>query len=212
MRLGYMGVRRLSELVNDILIENFTLNSYSICESCIQRKMTKALFLGIGYRARDLLELIHNDVCGPLNRIVHGGSTYFVTFTNDKYKYIYIYIYLMKHKSEIFDKFKIFLNKVEKYISKFIKCLRSDRDGEYISEEFRSYLREIKMLSQYSPSRTPQHNEMSKRRNHTLLEMVRTMMSYTSLHYYLWGYALLTTAHILNTVPSKTVYTTLYQI
>ena len=68
--------------------------------------MTKVPFLGVGHRARDLLELIHSDVCGPLKHATHDVSTYFMTFTDDKSRYGYVY--LIKHKSEIFDKFKIF--------------------------------------------------------------------------------------------------------
>ena len=74
--------------------------------------MTKTTFQGVGHCAGDLLELIHNNVCGLLNHVTHDGSTYFMTFTDDKSRYEYIY--LMRHKSEIFDKFKIFRNEVEK--------------------------------------------------------------------------------------------------
>ena len=127
------------------MIEDITLDPYPICELCIQGKMTKASFLSVGHRAEDLLELIHSDVCGPLNHAAHDGSTYFMTFIDDKSRYGYVY--LMKHKSKIFDKFKIFRNEVEKQTSKFIKCLRSDRGGEYMSEEFRNYLRENGILA-----------------------------------------------------------------
>ena len=81
-----------------------------------------------------------------------------------------------------------------------------------MSDEFRNYLKEYGIFAQYSPPGTPQHNGVSERRNRTLLDMVRSMLSYTDLPYYLWGYALLTTAHILNRVPSKTVSMKLYQI
>ena len=53
---------------------------------------------------------------------------------------------------------------------------------------------------------------MSERRNQTLLDMVRSMLSFTDLPYYLWGYALLTAVHLLNRVPSKAVPTTPYQV
>ena len=53
--------------------------------------------------------------------------------------------------------------------------------------------------------RTPQQNGVTKRRNMTLLEMVRLMMSYSTLPISFWGYALNTTIHPLNLVPSNTV-------
>jgi hypothetical protein len=39
----------------------------------------------------------------------------------------------IKHKDEAFDKFKIFKALVENELDLKIKCLRSDRGGEYIS-------------------------------------------------------------------------------
>ena len=52
---------------------------------------------------------------------------------------------------------------------------------------------------------TPQQNGVAKRRNMTLLEMVWLMMSYSTLPISFWGYALNTTTHLLNLVPSNTV-------
>jgi hypothetical protein len=46
---------------------------------------------------------------------------------------------------------------------------------------------------------------VSKRRNITLLEMVRAMMSYDALPMSFWGYVLQTVAYLLNLVPSKSV-------
>ena len=53
--------------------------------------------------------------------------------------------------------------------------------------------------------RTLQQNGIAERRNRTFLEMVRSMMSYSTLPVSFWGYALKTAMHILNLVPSKSV-------
>ena len=52
---------------------------------------------------------------------------------------------------------------------------------------------------------TPQQNGVAERRNKTLLDMVRSMMSYSTLPISFWGYALNTTMYLLNLVPSKSV-------
>ena len=59
---------------------------------------------------------------------------------------------------------------------------------------------------------TPQQNGVAEKRNRTLLEMVRSMMAQVNLPILFWGDALLTTACILNCVPSKSVPTTLYEL
>ena len=79
-------------------------------------KMTKTPFTGHPERARELLEIIHTDVCGPMITPTCGGYLYFVIFTDDLSRYCYIY--LMKHKFETFEKFKEFQNKVENHRGK----------------------------------------------------------------------------------------------
>ena len=52
---------------------------------------------------------------------------------------------------------------------------------------------------------TPQQNGIVERRNRTLLEMVRSMMSYSTLPISSWGYALNTVMYLLNLVPLKSI-------
>ncbi|KAL0453952.1 UNVERIFIED_CONTAM: hypothetical protein Slati_1373300 [Sesamum latifolium] len=70
---------------------------------------------------------------------------------------------------------------VENQTSRKIKALRSDRGGEYLSGEFIDYLKENGILSQWTPPGTPQLNGVAERRNRTLLDMVRSMMSFMEL-------------------------------
>ncbi|KAM1427662.1 hypothetical protein ACFXTO_020187 [Malus domestica] len=116
------------------------------------------------------------------------------------------------YKSESFEKFKEFKNEVEKQTGKQIKTLRSDRGGEYLSNEFLDYLKECGIISQWTPPGTPQLNGVSERRNRTLMNMVRSMMSSADLPVTFWGYALYTAAYLLNRIPSKSVPQTPYEI
>nr|GEZ29169.1 retrotransposon protein, putative, Ty1-copia subclass [Tanacetum cinerariifolium] len=70
-----------------------------------------------------------------------------------------------------FETFKVFKNEVENQLEKTIKALRSDRGGKYISQEFKDYLKAYEIIQQLTPPYTPQYNEVSKRRNRTLLDM-----------------------------------------
>ena len=78
--------------------------------------------------------------------------------------------------------------------------------------EFVSFLKEHEILSQFSVPRTPQQNGVAKKRNRTLLNIVRSMMSLSTLPLSFWGYALETTAYILNMVSSKSVPKTLVEM
>ena len=172
--------------------------------------MTKAPFAEHNERASDLLGLIHTNVCGPISSIDRGGYQYFITFTDDFSRYGYIY--LMRHKSESFEKFKLFKNEVQNQLGKNIKTLRSDRGGEYLSQNFDDHLKDCGIVSQLTPPGTPQWNGVFERRNQTLLDMVRSMMSRTDLPISFWGYALETAAFLLNRIPSKAVKKTPYEL
>ena len=165
--------------------------------------MTKRPFIRKGIRATQPLELIHSDVCGPMSVRARGGYEYYVTFIDDYSRYAYVY--LMQRKSETFERFKEFRAEVENQLGKTIKSLRSDRGGEYLDQEFEDYMVEHGIVSQLTAPGTPQQNGVAERRNRTLMEMVRSMISFSSLPYSFWGYALQTATYILNVVPSKSV-------
>ena len=52
---------------------------------------------------------------------------------------------------------------------------------------------------------TPQKNGVAERRNRTLMDMVRSILSNSTLPLSLWMYALKTTVYLLNWVPSKAI-------
>ncbi|CAM8884493.1 unnamed protein product [Rhodiola kirilowii] len=172
--------------------------------------MTRSPFKGTNERAIELLGIIHTDVCGAMTTEARGGYRYFITFTDDMSRYGYIY--LMSHKSESFEKFKEFQNEVETQSGKKIKVVRSDRGGEYLSHEFEHHLKNCGIVHSCLPQGTPQLNGVSERRNRTLLDMVRSMMSFADLPVSFWGYALTTAVLTLNRTPSRTVDKTPYEI
>ena len=95
MRLGHINLNRINRLVKDRILENLVLEPMSVCESFIKGKMAKRLFPPKGNRSSELLELVHTDVCGPINIRAHGGYEYFITFIDDHSRYGYVY--LMRH-------------------------------------------------------------------------------------------------------------------
>ena len=92
---------------------------------------------------------------------------------------------------------KNFRVKWKNHRNKKIKFLRFDRGDEYLSYEFGLQLKQCGIVSQLTPPGTPQRYGVSGRRNRTLLDMVRSMMSLTDLPLLFWGYALETTAFTL---------------
>jgi hypothetical protein len=119
------------------------------------------------------------------------------------------------------DKFKIFKTEVENQHDTKIKVVRSDRGGEYydhytsydqVLRHFARFLQENDIVAQYSMSDDPQQNGVAKRRNHTLMDMVRSILSYSTLPISLLIKVLKTAIHILSQVLSKSVPQTPYKL
>nr|GEV46482.1 retrotransposon protein, putative, Ty1-copia subclass [Tanacetum cinerariifolium] len=183
-RLAHIDKKCITKLQKDGILKSANNEPYDKCESCISGKMKKKPFSHKIEKVNDVLGLIHTDVCGPLRHV----------------------------SKKVFETFKVFKNEVENKLEKTIKAVRSNRGGEYISQEFKDYLKACGIIQQLTPPYTPQHNGVSERRNPTLLNMVQSMMSLTTLPLSFWDYALETAARILNMVPTKKVDKTPYEL
>ncbi|RVW62328.1 Retrovirus-related Pol polyprotein from transposon TNT 1-94 [Vitis vinifera] len=170
-------------------------------------------------RCGSTLDLIHTDICGPLTPTALGGYKYFITFIDDFSRSGYVE--LIHEKSNSLNVFKAFKAKVELHLGKPIKVVKSDRGGEYYGRydetgrnpgPFAKFLLECGIEARYTMPGTPQQNGVAERRNCTLLDMVRCMLSNFSLPEFLWGEALRTATYILNQVPSKSVPKTPYEL
>ena len=102
--LGHMNLKRISSLVQNGPLGSMELEALPVCESSLEGKMTRRPFTAKGYRAKEQLELLHSDLCGPMTIQARGGFEYFITFIDDYSRYEYIY--LMRRKSEAFEKLK----------------------------------------------------------------------------------------------------------
>ena len=89
-RLGHINEKRIARLQKDGVLDSFDLESIENCESCLMGKMTKTRFSKKGERSKDVLALIHSDVCGPMSVEARNGYRYFVTFTDDYSRYEYL--------------------------------------------------------------------------------------------------------------------------
>ena len=82
--------------------------SKHVCEGCVLRKMQRSSFPKDGLvRANTKLQLIHSDVCDPMQTPSFVNYLYFVTFIDDYSRHAWVYP--LKEKSEVFLCFKQFL-------------------------------------------------------------------------------------------------------
>ena len=215
-RLGHISIDRIKRLVNDGILSTLDFADFNTCVDCIKGKQTNKSKKGAN-RSSTILEIIHSDICCP-DMDAHGQK-YFITFIDDYSRFMYLY--MLHNKNEALDAFKIFKAEVEKQCGKPIKIVRTDRGGEYYGRytedgqapgPFAKFLQENGIVAQYTMPGSPDQNGVAERRNRTLMEMVRSMLSSSKLPKSLWIEALKTTTYILNQVPTKAIPKTPFEL
>ena len=86
------------------------------------------------------MQLVHSDVCGPMQTPSFGHYLYFVTFIDDYSRHAWVYP--LKSKSEVFLCFKQFVCMVENLLRCKVGTLHFDRGGKYMSKQFDAFLAE----------------------------------------------------------------------
>ena len=125
------------------MIKGFSYNGTNInmsnCESCAMAKSNMTTYPKFSNNISNYVgQLIYSDVCGPINPTTKGGKRYFVIFLDDYSRFIKMY--LLQNKNEVFQKFKIFKNFIEKHSGKDIKIFQSDNGTEYSNNEFKQLM------------------------------------------------------------------------
>jgi len=156
-RYGYLNLNDLKKLTTKSMVAglNLNLNVNDIkCEICLKCKTHQLPYKTSTTRASEVLELIHSDICGPIETESLGGGKYFVTFIDDFSRYTEVAI--LQNRSEVLQAFKDYKRRVEKETGHHIKKLRTDNAREYKSQEFTNLLREEGISRQLSVEYTPQ--------------------------------------------------------
>ena len=89
----------------------------------------------------------------------------------------FTWIFFLEHKDQTFSHFEIFRKRVEKEKGFSALRIRIDGGDEFINQSFITYCEENGIKHELSCPRTPQQNGVVERKNHTLQEMARTMIS-----------------------------------
>ena len=203
-RFGHLSFHTLKEMSSKKLIAGLPpINMPSkLCRSCIARKHHRTPFPKTSsFRAFEPLELIHADICGPISPPTLGGSRYFLLIIDDFSQLTWVAMLQCKFDAfEAFKRFKI-LAETEKGVK--IKTLRSDRGGEFTSDEFSKYSLELGIKRQLTAPYSPQQNGVVERKNRAVVSMVRAMLKAKDLPREFWGEAVSTVVYILNRSSTK---------
>jgi len=133
-------------LVTDLKVVDCGIRS--VCETCIKGKMTRQPFpKNSSSETEQPLDLIHTDVCGPMQTMTPGKKRYILTLIDDYSKYTVVY--LLEHKSEAIEKIQDYVRHMKTKFKKTPKIIRSDRGREYVNASLKNFLRKEGIAVQY---------------------------------------------------------------
>jgi hypothetical protein len=142
--------------------------SYNKCE--LSRKPFTLITTS---RATEPLQVMHSDICSPMETAI-GGGRYMLIFIDDSTRHTDKYI--LKYLSEALEKFKEWKAFREKESGKQVKLFRTDGGGEYTSKKFAEYLKSEGILKEMTTPYTPQSNGIVEQANHKIMARVRCML------------------------------------
>lgn len=202
-RYGHINFGSLREMKREHLVSGLEVEvpSDMKCAVCMTSKCVQRPFGNAEHRAKEIGEIIHTDLCGPMKMQSFGGARYLLTFIDDKSRYVFVYF--LKHKDDVFSKFQEFHPMFERQTGKRVKILRSDNGTEFVNKNFDSYLRKNGIIRQLTVPYTPQQNGVAERFNRTLIEMARCMLIGAKLDENMWAEAVYTAAYLRNRSPTK---------
>lgn len=205
LRYGHLHTQGLKLLQSKEMVLGLPkTGEIELCEGCIYGKQSRGSFpSGKAWRASECLELLHADLCGPMKTVSLGASKYFLLITDDFSRMSWVYF--LKAKSEAFESFKIFKAMVEKQSGLYVKALRTDRGGEFLSNEFITFCEEHGIRRELTAPYTPEQNGVAERKNRTVVEMARSMLKARGVPNRFWCEAVATAVYILNVSPTKAV-------
>ena len=166
----------------------------TVCNVCVQGKMTEGRSRKPRDRSAVPLGLVHTDLAGPIEPVSPEGFRYAIVFTDDYSGATFVYF--LKNKSDCLEATERFLADTAPIGE--VKCLRSDNGSEYTSRAYESLLRKHRIRHETSAPYSPHQNGTAERCWRTLFEMARCLLLQANLAKDFWPYAVMTAAYIRN--------------
>jgi hypothetical protein len=113
-----------------------------ICEACLAGKHRRTLFLHQAIRwATEPLELVHGDICWPINSTTPSGNLYFLLLVDDYNRYMWVVFLPTKDGAPA--AIKRVQAGAERKSGKKLRALRTNRGGEFTVNHFNDYFVEL---------------------------------------------------------------------
>ncbi|GJS11072.1 retrovirus-related pol polyprotein from transposon TNT 1-94 [Tanacetum coccineum] len=134
------------------------------------------------------LNLLHMDLCGSMRVASINGKKYILVIINDDFRYTWTLF--LRSNDETPEVLKDFLIMIQRSLQALVISIRTDKGTEFLNKTLNAFFKEEGIEHQTSTPRTPEQNGVVERRNRTLVEAARTMLSASKLPLFFWAEAI----------------------
>ncbi|GKB04352.1 retrovirus-related pol polyprotein from transposon TNT 1-94 [Tanacetum coccineum] len=165
-----------------------------LCSSCEVSKAKRSSFKSKTVpSSKGRLNLLHMDLCGPMRVASINGKRYILVIVDDYSRYTWTLF--LRSKDETPEVLKDFLTMIQRNLQAPVISVRTDRGTEFLNKTLNAFFKEEGIEHQTSTPRTPEQNGVVERRNRTLVEAARTMLSASKLPLFFWAEAIATACY-----------------
>ncbi|KAJ9561516.1 hypothetical protein OSB04_006676 [Centaurea solstitialis] len=199
-RLSHLNFKTLNQLcINNLVIglPDFRYTNVSLCLACEKGKQTRASFKSKQISSiSSPLQLLHMDLFGPVNVQSIAGKKYTLVIVDEYSRYTWVFF--LRSKSDAPEEIILFVRKIERINNLTVRSIRSDHGTEFKNSTLETFFDQKGISQNFSSVRTPQQNGVAERRNRTLIEAARSMLSEANLATQFWAEAVNTACYTQN--------------
>lgn len=199
-KLGHLSVTNMKKLIEISTGLNITKNDCDhiekTCETCLQAKQTRFPFITTRNRASRPLEILHSDLCGPIDPVTWDNKKYFLTVLDDFTHHTAVLFIRKKH--EVSEYLRNYIKEAESHHNQRVSKLRCDNGGEFVNYEFKDWCKNKGIVIDRTIPHTPQLNGKAERLNRTIMEKGRALIFDSKLKKEFWGEAVRVAVYLLN--------------
>nr|GFA70422.1 hypothetical protein [Tanacetum cinerariifolium] len=199
-RLSYLNFATINNLVKNNLVQGLPKMKFekdNLCSACEQGKIHRKHHKSkMAFALNKPLYLLHMDLCGPMRIQSIKGKQYVLVVVDDYSRYTWVFF--LHSKDEASDVIISFIKKIQVNLQLQVQRVRTDNGTEFKNKTLAKFFDEVSITQQFSAARTPQQNGIVERRNRTLVEAARNMLTFANLPSFIWVEAIATACFTQN--------------
>jgi hypothetical protein len=171
------------------------------CDACVMAKSHRRPYSKDRVQTYKAGEEFSSDLCGPMPFPSYEGFLYFMLLVDSATRMTWVFF--VKFKSDVGEILKLFFAYILNRKGRYPYSFRSDGGGEYVNNDFRSFLQKIGVHFTITTPYNSAQNGTVERKIRTVEEASNAIMYQADAPRFLWAEAVKYVVWVLNRVPQK---------